>query len=63
MVSKSDGRKEACLLDGEDIILATENETVKQRYKIVRIALNSIVIEDTQAKNTQTLQFQDLPSS
>lgn len=63
VVSKLDGRKEACLLDGEDIILATENQTVKQRYKIVRIALNSIVIEDTQAKNTQTLQFQDLPSS
>lgn len=63
VISKTDGRKEACLLDGEDIILATENETVKQRYKIVRIALTSIVIEDTQAKNTQTLQFQDLPSS
>jgi hypothetical protein len=63
VVSKTDGRKEACLLDGEDIILATENETVKQRYKIVRIALTSVVIEDTQAKNTQTLQFQELPSS
>lgn len=63
VVSKVDGRKEACLLDGEDIVLATENQTIKQRYKIVRIALNSIVIEDTQAKNTQTLQFQDLPSS
>jgi hypothetical protein len=63
VVSKTDGRKEACLLDGEDIILATENETVKQRYKIVRIALTSIVIEDTQAKDTQTLKFQDLPSS
>jgi hypothetical protein len=63
VVSKTDGRKEACLLDGEDIILAAENQTIKQRYKIVRIALNSIVIEDTQAKNTQTLQFQDTPSS
>jgi hypothetical protein len=63
VVSKIDGRKEACLLDGEDIVLAAENETIKQRYRIVRIALNSIVIEDTQAKNTQTLQFQDVPSS
>jgi hypothetical protein len=62
VVSKVDGRKEACLLDGEDIILATENQTIKQRYKIVRIALTSIVIEDTQAKDTQTLQFQDTPS-
>jgi hypothetical protein len=63
VVSKTDGRKEACLLDGEEIILATENETIKQRYKIVRIALSSIVIEDTQAKSTQTLQFQDIPAS
>jgi hypothetical protein len=63
VVSKTDGRKEACLLDGEEIILATENQTVKQRYKIVRIALTSIVIEDTQAKSTQTLQFQDTPAS
>jgi hypothetical protein len=63
VVSKVDGRKEACLLDGEDIVLATENETIRQRYKIVRIALTSIVIEDTQAKNTQTLQFQDTPAS
>ncbi len=63
-MSKTDGRKEACLLDGEDIILATENETVKQRYRIGgAMALTSIVIEDTQAKNTQTLQFQDTPTS
>ena len=63
VISKTDGRKEAFLLDGEDIILATENQTIKQRYRIVRIALTSIVIEDTQGKNTQTLQFQELPSS
>jgi len=63
VISKTDGRKEACLLDGEEIILATENQTIKQRYKIVRIALTSIVIEDTQAKSTQTLQFQDTPAS
>jgi hypothetical protein len=63
VVSKKDGRKEAFLLDGEEILFATENQTVKQRYRIVRIALTSIVIEDTQAKNTQTLQFQDTPTS
>jgi hypothetical protein len=58
-VSKSDGRKEAFLLDGDDIIIAGENDSVKRgRYKVVRIGVNSITIEDTQFKSTQTLQLQ-----
>jgi hypothetical protein len=55
-ISKSDGRKEAFLLDGEEIIIAGENDDMKRgRYKIVRIGVNSITIEDTQFKTTQTL--------
>lgn len=58
-VSKSDGRKEAFLLDGEDIIIAGENDAVKAgRYKVVRIGVNSITIEDTQFKSSQTLPLQ-----
>jgi hypothetical protein len=58
-VSTSSGRKEAFLLDGEDIIIAGENDPMKAgRYKIVRIGLNSITIEDTQFKSQQTLQLQ-----
>jgi hypothetical protein len=59
IISKSDNRKEAFLLDGEDIIIAGENDSVKLgRYKVVRIGVNSITIEDTQFKSTQTLQLQ-----
>jgi hypothetical protein len=59
-VSKSDGRKEAFLLDGDDIIIAGENDSMKRgRYKVVRIGVNSITIEDTQFKSTQTLQLQE----
>jgi len=59
-ISKSDGRKEAFLLDGDDIIIAGENDSVKRgRYKVVRIGVNSITIEDTQFKSTQTLQLQE----
>jgi hypothetical protein len=61
--SRSDGRKLAFLMDGDDIILATENQTVKQRYRIVRIATTSIDIEDTQFKSTQTLKLQEPPPS
>jgi len=58
-ISRADGRKEAFLLDGEDIIIAGENDAMKAgRYKVVRIGVSSITIEDTQFKSTQTLQLQ-----
>jgi len=49
--------KRAFFLDGDDIVVVTEGETIKKRYKIVRIGLNSAVVEDTQFKtnNQQTL--------
>jgi hypothetical protein len=59
--SYSNGHKVAFLMDGEEIVLVEENQTVKQRYRIVRIDFKSIVIEDMQAKSTQTLQLQELP--
>jgi len=58
-ISKANGRKSAFLLDGEEILIAGENDTVKRRYRVVRIGVNSITIEDTQFKSTQTLQLQE----
>jgi hypothetical protein len=58
-VSKSDGRKAAFLLDGDDILIAGENDTFKRRYRVVKIGLSSITIEDTQFKSTQTLPLQE----
>lgn len=63
-ISKADGRKEAFLLDGDDIIIAAESEAVKRgRYKVVAIGVNSITIEDTQFKSTQTLPLQVDPKA
>lgn len=62
-ISKTDGHKAAFLLDGDDILIAGENDTVKRRYRVVRIGVNSITIEDTQFKSTQTLQLQENPSA
>jgi hypothetical protein len=45
------GSKSAFFLDGDDIIVATEGDLIKKRYKIVSIGLNSAVVEDTQFKN------------
>ena len=50
------GARRAFLLDGEDVLIAGENDTLKGgRYKIVRIGLTSIVIEDTEFKQEQSL--------
>jgi hypothetical protein len=57
VVSRTNGLKQAFLLDGDNILMVTENQTVKQRYRIVKIALTTIEIEDMQAKNTQTLRL------
>ena len=62
-VSTSDGHKAAFLLDGEDILVAGENDTIKRRYKVVKIGVNSITIEDTQFKSTQTLTLQEGPTA
>lgn len=60
-VSKANGKKEAFLLDGEDIMIAGENDSVKKgRYKITHIGLSSITIEDTQFKHSQTLQLEEI---
>ncbi|MEP6715031.1 MAG: hypothetical protein ABJC09_05630 [Terriglobia bacterium] len=58
-VSKSDGHKAAFLLDGDDILIAGENDVFKRRYRVVKIGVSSIVIEDTQFKSTQTLPLQE----
>ncbi len=56
--AKNQPRKKAFFLDGEEIIVAWEGDTVKSRYKIVRIGVNSVEMEDTQFKSKQTLPLE-----
>jgi hypothetical protein len=49
------GTKRAFFLEGEDVYVANEGEIVKKRYKVVRVNLNSVVMEDTEYKQQQTL--------
>ncbi len=56
--AKNEARKKAFFLDGEDIIVAWEGDTVKSRYKIVHIGVNSVEMEDTQFKSRQTLPLE-----
>lgn len=47
--------KTAFFLDGEDILVAKEGETLKRRYRVVRIGTTSVVMEDTESKRQQTI--------
>ncbi len=52
------GHKRAFFLEGEDIFVAGEGEVIKNRYKVVRIGVNSAVVEDTSNQSQQTLPLE-----
>jgi hypothetical protein len=54
--------KRAFFMEGEDIHVVREGDLVKNRYKIVRIGVNSVIVEDTQFKSQQTLPLEEQPS-
>lgn len=47
--------KKGFFLDGDDIVVAGEGDLVKARYKVIRIGLTNVTIEDTQFNQQQTL--------
>ncbi len=49
------GRRQAFLLDGEDVYLASEGDIVARKYRIVSISPNNIRVEDLVNNDTQTL--------
>jgi hypothetical protein len=52
-----DAVRRAFFVDGEEIFIKAENDLIRDRYKIVRINVNSAEVEDTVSKNRQTLQI------
>jgi hypothetical protein len=55
---RSNGVRQAFLLQGEDVYLASQGDIVARKYKIVSISMNSIQVEDLTNQNTQTLPLQ-----
>jgi len=47
--------RQAFFLDGEDIQIKAENDVIRGRYKVIRIGINSAVVEDLQTHDQQTL--------
>jgi hypothetical protein len=53
------GVQRAFFLQGDEIVVAAEGELIQRRYKVVKIGINSCVVEDTQFKNAQTLALEE----
>jgi hypothetical protein len=53
--TRANGVKQAFLLNGEDVYLASAGDIVARKYKIVSIGTTNIQIEDLLNSNTQTL--------
>ena len=51
----ADGTRRAFLLHGDDVFLASDDEIVQRRYKILKISATSILVEDMANNNRQTL--------
>lgn len=58
--ARGGGPRRAFFLDanGDEIFVAGENEMIRNRYKVIRIGVNSAVVEDTTNKNQQTLPLE-----
>ena len=54
--------KRAFFLDGDDILVGSEGEVLKKRYRIVRVGVNSVVVEDLEHKQEQILPLQAVSS-
>ena len=48
-------RKRIFLSQGADVFIAGEGETVNRRYKVMKIGVNSVEIQDVLNNNTQTI--------
>jgi hypothetical protein len=53
--TSADGKREAFLLHGDDVFLASDGEIVQRKYKVISISANSILVEDMANNNRQTL--------
>jgi hypothetical protein len=53
--TSANGHRQAFLLKGEDVFLASDGDIVQRRYKIVTISANSVLVEDLTNNNRQTL--------
>lgn len=57
------GKKIAFFMDGDNILMAGEGELLQKRYRVMRIGVSSVVVEDTQLKREQSLPLTGEPTA
>jgi len=60
--ARANGKKIAFFMDGETILMAGEGEMLQKRYRVVRIGVNSVVLQDTQLKREETVPLASEPN-
>jgi hypothetical protein len=53
--TRADGSKTAFFMDGDKILIKAEGQTFGDHYRLLRIGVNTAVVEDLQLKREQTL--------
>jgi hypothetical protein len=53
--SSGDGKRQAFLLHGQDVFLASDGDIVQRRYRVITVSANSVLVEDMSYNNRQTL--------
>ena len=53
--TSANGHRQAFLLHGEDVFLASDGDIVQRRYRIVSVSANAIIVEDLTNNHSQTL--------
>jgi len=53
--TSASGKRQAFLLHGQDVFLASDGEIVQRKYRVITVAANSVVVEDMANDNRQTL--------
>ena len=51
----ADGTRQACLLHGDDVVLASAGDVVLRRYRVITVDAKSVQVEDMQNNNRQTI--------
>lgn len=51
----ANGKRQAFLLHGEDVFLASDGDIVQRRYRVITVSANSVLVEDMSYNNRQTL--------
>jgi hypothetical protein len=55
VATAANGTRQACLLQGDNVYLASAGDVVLRRYRVIAVDAKSIQVEDMQNNNKQTL--------